>query len=86
MLKTQQTKAKPTQTQQKKKWVTFTYHSPLMHKVINLFKYINLNVAFRTTNTIYNQLCDKVPQNKTNPSSTYGLKCKTSNSSLGWPD
>jgi len=43
MLKTQQTKVTHThthtytQTQQKKKWVTFTYHRPLIHKVINLF-------------------------------------------------
>jgi len=53
MLKTQQTKATPTQTQQKKKWVTFTYHRPLTHKVTNLLKHTNLNIAFRTrTNTI----------------------------------
>ena len=53
MLKTQQTKATPTQAQQKKKWVTFTYHRPLTHKVTNLLKHTNLNIAFRTrTNTI----------------------------------
>ena len=46
MLKTQETKATLTQTQQKKKRVTFTYHSPLTHKVINLFKYTKLNIAF----------------------------------------
>jgi len=66
MLKTQQTKATPTQTQ--KKWVTFTYDRSLTHKITNLFKHTNLNIAFRTPNTTYNQLCDKVPQNKMNSS------------------
>jgi len=46
MLVTQQTTAIPTQTQLKKNWVTFTYESPLIHKVTNLFKHTNLNLAF----------------------------------------
>ena len=66
MLKTQQTITTPTQTQQKNKWATFTYYSPLIHKVTNLFKYINLNRAFWVTNTSYNILCNKIPQNKEN--------------------
>jgi len=73
-------------TQQKKQLVTFTYHSPLIHKVTNLFKYTKLNIAFQTTNTIYNQLCDKISQNNKNSGGIYGLKCKTCNSSYGWPD
>jgi hypothetical protein len=30
-------KVTPTQTLQKKKWITFTYHSPLIHKFTSLF-------------------------------------------------
>ena len=51
MPKTKQTKATLTQTQQKKKWVIFTYHNPLKHMFTNLFKYTNLNITFQTTNT-----------------------------------
>ena len=42
-----------------KKWVTFTHFSPLIRRVTNLFKQTNLKVAFRTTNTIQQQLSDK---------------------------
>jgi len=47
IIRTQKTKNTPTQTQIKK-WITFTYHSPLIHKVTNLFKRTELNKAFRT--------------------------------------
>ena len=39
-----------------KKWVTFTFHSPALYKITNLFKRITLKIAFRPTNTIYQQL------------------------------
>ena len=68
-------------TKQRKKLITFTYHSPLMHKVINLFKRTDLNIAFRTSNTIYNQLWDTSPQNKINSSGIYRLQCKACNKS-----
>jgi len=58
---------------QRKKWITFTYHSLLIHKVINLFKSTDLNVAFRTFNIIYNQLSDRTPQNEFNSSGLYKL-------------
>jgi len=45
------------------------------------FKHTNLNIAFQTTNTIYNQLWDKVPKNKINSSGIYRLKWKASISS-----
>jgi len=35
-------------------------HSPLIHKVTNLFKHTNLNIAFHATITIYKQLSDKI--------------------------
>ena len=62
---------------QRKKWITFTYHSPLIHKVTNLFKRTDLSIAFRKCNIIYNQLCDTSPQNKINSSGIYRLQCKT---------
>jgi hypothetical protein len=63
--------------QQSKKWVVFTYHSPLVRKVTNLFKQSNLRITLRTTNTTYQQLTDKPTQN--NPSGIYELKCNTCN-------
>ena len=38
--------------QQHKRWITFTYHSPAIRKVTNLFKRTNLQIAFRPNNTI----------------------------------
>ena len=42
--------------QHSKKWVTLTFHNPSIHKITNLFKKTNLKIAFRKTNTIYQQL------------------------------
>jgi len=36
-----------------------------MHKVTDLFKRTDLNIAFPTRNTAYHQLCGRPPQNKT---------------------
>ena len=36
-----------------KKWITFTYHSPLIRKVTNLFKQTKLNIALKSTSTTY---------------------------------
>jgi hypothetical protein len=66
-----------TTTQQTKKWVTFTCHSPLIRKITNLFTQSNLNIALRATNTIHQQLTDK-PVN-TNLRRIYKLKCNTCN-------
>jgi hypothetical protein len=63
--------------QQNKKWVTFTYHSPLIRKIYNLFKQTNLNIALWATNTVHQQLTEK-PTHK-NPSGVYQLKCNTCN-------
>jgi hypothetical protein len=49
------------------------YHSPLIRKVTNLFKQTNLNIAFKSTNTIYQQLFHK--SDNTNPSGIYEIKC-----------
>jgi hypothetical protein len=61
--------------QNSQKWVTFTYHSLSVRKVTNLFKHTNLKTAFRSSNTIYQQLSPKL--NNANPSGTYQLKCNT---------
>ena len=54
------TKANETQEKQlQKKWLTFTYHRPIIRKVINLFNNTEVRIAFKVTNTIYQQLAEK---------------------------
>ena len=50
-----------TQTKQYygRKWATFTYHSPSIYKVTNLFKGTKLKIDFRPTNIVYQQLSQK---------------------------
>ena len=55
----------------------FTYFSPTIRSITNLFKHSNLNIAFMATNTVQQQLTEK-PINK-NPSGIYKLKCNTCN-------
>jgi len=63
---------------QNKKWMTFTYYSPQIRRITNLFKNTNIEIAFRTTNTIQQQLnIGKV--NLTNPNGIYRLQCMTCN-------
>ena len=69
------------QPQQTKKLVTFSYHSPLIRKITNIFKHTNLNIALRATNTTHQQLTDKIIKTSTNSSSIYRLKYNTCNSS-----
>jgi hypothetical protein len=62
-----------------KKWALFTYHSLKVRKLTNLFKHANLNIAFKTTNTI--QQCFKLKNpdkvQDYNRSGIYKLTCKT---------
>jgi len=67
----------PTTPYNKRNWVTFNYYSPMIRRIINLFKHTDLNIAFRATNTLQQQLSKK--QNNTNPSGIYKLKCNTCN-------
>jgi len=60
----------------KKRWFNFTYYGPAIQKVTNLFRQTNLQIAFRPTNTIYQQLSQKGTTNN-NPSGIYQLKCNT---------
>jgi hypothetical protein len=60
---------------------TNAFHHPLVHKVINLFKNTNLNIAFRSTNTIYHQLQHRPNREASKLSGIYGLQCMTCNKS-----
>lgn len=44
-------------------WTKFTYCSPLVLKVINLYKQDNVRIAFRSTNAIYNFRKPKINNN-----------------------
>jgi hypothetical protein len=73
----QQQKLLTSTAQHNRKWVVFTYHSPLIRKVTNLFKQSNLRIVLRATNTTYQQLTEKPAQN--NSSGIYKLKFNTCN-------
>ena len=73
----QQQKLLTLTAQQNKKWIVFTYHSPLIRKVINLFKQSNLRTALWAKITTYQQLTKKPAQNI--PSGKYKLSCNTCN-------
>jgi hypothetical protein len=60
-----------------KKWTTFTFHSPLIRRVTNVFRNTDLKIVFHTNNTIRQQLTERPKQQ--NPSGIYKLKCKTCN-------
>ena len=60
----------------KKKWIKCTYHSPLIHKVTNLFKNTNLHIALRTNNTILKYLCHQSSNNKLIVSGIHRLQAK----------
>ena len=62
-------------------WSTFTYSSPLIHKVTNLFKHTNINIAFRPTNTIFHRLQCHHSDNKLQDSGIYQIQCNTCNKS-----
>jgi hypothetical protein len=66
--KTQQQQQKPSNStaEHSKKWEVFTYHSPLIRKLTNLFKQSNLRIAPRATNTTIQQLTEK-PTKKNPP-------------------
>jgi len=58
--------------------VTFTYFSPTISRITNLFKHSNLNITFRATKTVQQQLSKEQINNK-NSSGIYKLKCNTPN-------
>jgi len=66
-----------------KKWATFTYHSPKVRKLTNLFTCTNINITFKSTNKIQQSIKPKNPEKITdyNRSGVYKLTCKTCNMS-----
>jgi hypothetical protein len=68
-----------------KKWTTFTFHSPMICKITNLFHDTNLKIAFHTNNLIQNILnTPNQNKNKYTYSGIYQMICHTcSNSYTG---
>ena len=59
----------PPPTIKNTKWATFTYPSPQIRKITNLFKHTNIRIAYKCTNTISHL---SKPTNKASlPSSPY---------------
>ena len=74
----------PNQTNNQQ-WTTFTYFSPKIRKITNIFKDTKLNIAFITTSTLTNKIKPKNNQDARNPdnpthlnnSGVYKLSCRT---------
>ena len=63
------------------KWATFTYHSPKIRTITNLFKQTELKIAFKSTNNLH-QLSKHKSQDITqehDKSGIYSMICKTCN-------
>jgi hypothetical protein len=82
IIKRKKQKQKQTQTQQQEEIttqrynkVTFTYHSPLVRQITNLFKQTVLKIRFRATSTI--QQLNTAKHRHKDPSGIYKLKCNT---------
>jgi hypothetical protein len=65
------------------KWATFMYIGRETRRITKIFKTTNLKIAFKTTNTIQNQLCNlKESNHRKDPyhnSEIYQLTCKVCN-------
>jgi hypothetical protein len=59
------------------KWVTFTFHSPLIWKVTNILKNTNLHIAVISSNTLNNLLSLTTHTDEYRQSGVYKLKCNT---------
>jgi hypothetical protein len=62
-----------------KKWATFTYYSPKIRKLTNLFKHTNINITFKSTNIIQKYTKPKTldKNQDCNMSGIYRLTCNT---------
>jgi hypothetical protein len=62
-----------------KKWAVFTYYSPRIRKLTNLFKHTDIGIAFRSTNSIQQLTKPKTPNHtqEHNRSGIYKLTCNT---------
>ena len=76
------TKNSQEQTKERKEnntWTTFTYYSPRIRKLTNLFKHTNVGISFKNTSTVQ-QLTKPITYNKIleqDKSGIYGLTCNT---------
>jgi len=65
------------------KWATYTYTSPQIRKITNIFKHTNIRIAFKRSNTI--SVLSKPTHKTTHPttpydkSGIYALTCMTCN-------
>jgi hypothetical protein len=62
-----------------KTWTTFTYYSPTIRKITNLFKHTNIGIAFKSTNTLQQLTKPKQVSNtqELDKSGIYKRKCNT---------
>jgi hypothetical protein len=60
-------------------WVTFTFNSPVVHKITNLFKNTNINTAYRASNTIRRILQPRFRVDPFTQSGIYQIKCVSCN-------
>jgi hypothetical protein len=68
------------QTYASKTWTSFTYHSPLIRQVMNIFKNMNIKISFCTSNTVYKlEHTKQNEQHKYQSSGIYNIKCLTCN-------
>jgi len=71
----------------RKIWVNFTYHSPLIRNIPNMFKHTNVSIAYRATNNLFNKLQNlQETQDKFHTSGIYKLTWRTCNLSYGTQD
>jgi hypothetical protein len=61
-----------------KTWTTFTYYSPLIHKITSLFKNTNVRISVNCTNTIHD-LTKPETNSNINENKKYGIYKLTSN-------
>jgi len=64
-----------------RRWVTFTYISPKICKVTNIFRNINVKTAFKCRNTIANQI-KPLKNHNTPPYNKWGIYQLTCNTCL----
>jgi len=70
-----------TNPEKKDKWTTFTYYSPQIRKITNLFKHTDIRIALKCSNNLQ-RLTNAEKKNKTQEHKCrgiYALTCKTCN-------
>jgi hypothetical protein len=77
--KTHKTRDNETKTETNKKWAFFTQYNPTIRKVTNLFKHTDVDIAFRSTNTLYKLTKPKphIHIREHNKNGIYALTCNT---------